>query len=170
MRSILRRGVTRSFILSLALLATPLIVPATPAHAAWAAPVPLNMQIIGYTPGGGQLTLGRVQGTLQLDDGGNALRYDVLMCRQSSYQLPYMTIDVNVYYAGGRRYATRIGSVYPTYGSWSSEQPCYGNRATVSAELSYAGFSNVEFIVYGSTFVGQSHTIFTEDAIYYNPY
>ncbi len=169
MRSILRRGVTRSFILSFAMLAATVVAPA-PAQAAYAPPIPLTMQIIGSTSGGASLTLGRVQGSVQFDDGGNLLRYEALMCRQSSYQLPYMTIDVNVYYSGGRRFATRIASVYPNYGPWVSEQPCYGNRATVSGEINYTNFSNIEFIVYGSTFVGQSHVIFTEDQIYYNQY
>jgi hypothetical protein len=159
----------KSFVLSLAMLAT-VILQATPAPAAWAQEVPLSIQVIGYFPSGASQTLGRVDGVVQFNDDGNSLRYTLTFCRQSSYQLPYLQINVNSSWIGGRKYYTWITNVYPPYSGYSNSQPCYGQTGTVSSEFTSANFWNVEFILYGSTFIGQSHTIFTQDRVFNNPY
>ncbi|HEX6682477.1 MAG TPA: hypothetical protein VF062_06755 [Candidatus Limnocylindrales bacterium] len=169
MRSLLKWRATKSLLLPLALLAA-LIFPAAPAQAAWAAELPLNIQVLYYYYPSGSAQLGRVDGTVQFDDGGSALRYNLTFCRQSSYSLPYMTINVNSYVIGGRKYATWITNIYPPYAGYSSSQPCYGQTGTVYGEFTYANFSNVEFLLYGSTFVGSTFTTVSQDRIYYNPY
>src|SRR5688572_3434388 len=112
-----------SFIAPLALMS--MLVPAAPAQAAWAAELPLNIQVVGYFPSGGSVQLGRVDGVVQFDDGGNSLRYNLTFCRQSSYALPHMTINVNSYWAGGRKYATWITNIYPPYNGYATGV-CYG--------------------------------------------
>lgn len=169
MRSVLRRGATKALLLSLAMLVT-LIAPAAPAQAAWGAQLPLTLQIMHYYPTGGSVQVGRVEGTVQFDDGGSALSYSLTFCRQSSYMLPYMTINVNSYVVGGRKYATYITNVYPNYTGYSSTAPCYSTTGTASGAFTYADFWNVEFLVYGSTFEGQSYVVESQDRIYSNPY
>ncbi|MDI1465409.1 hypothetical protein QEZ54_31015 [Catellatospora sp. KI3] len=169
MRSILRRWATRSSLLALA--AAALVLPsAAPAQAAWGTTLPLTLQIRHYWPVGGSVQIGWVEGTVQFDDGGSALRYSLTFCRQSSYILPYMTINVNSYWAGGKKYATYVTTVYPNYTTTSSSQPCYSSTGTAAGEFTSADFSNVEFIAYGSTFAGQSHVVESQDRIYTNPY
>lgn len=155
----------KSFVLSLAVLAA-VVLQATPVRAAWGPPLTLSLQVIGYTQTGVQLTLGRVDGVVQYD-GRNAVSYSLTFCRQSSYQLPYMTINVNSQWIGGRKYATWITNVYPPYSGYSQTQPCYGQTGTVSSGFSYPNFWNVEYIIYGSTFLGSSHTVFSQDRIHY---
>jgi hypothetical protein len=164
-----RRNVLRSIILSLVALAA-IVVPVGPAQAAWTAQIPVTIQVVAYHPSGTTQTVGRVEGWVQLDDGGSAFRYSFTFCRQSSYQSPRMSISVNVSNHGGQRWATPIASVFPPYSGESSTQPCYGSTATVASEHSYPNFSNVEFQLFGSTFIGQSHTIFMQDRLIYNPY
>jgi len=78
------------------------------------------------------------------------LRYELTFCRQSSYQLPYMTIYVNVSWIGGRKYGTFITVVQPNYNGFSQGQPCYGQTGTVSGEFTYPNFWNVEYTIWGS--------------------
>lgn len=169
MRSVFRRGATKALLLSLAMLVT-LIVPAAPAQAAWGTQLPLTLQVMHYYPTGGSVQIGRVEGTVQFDTGGSALSYTLTFCRQSSYALPYMTINVNSYWAGGHKYATYITTVYPDYSGYSSTPPCYSTTGTATGQFTYADFWNVEFIVYGSTFEGQSYVEESQDRIYSNPY
>jgi hypothetical protein len=154
----------RSFILSLAVLAA-VFFQATPVRAEWSAPIPLSLQVIGYFPSGAQQMLGRVDGVVQYD-GRSAVSYHLTFCRQSSYQLPYLTININSQWIGNRKYATWITNLYPSYSGYSQSQPCYGQTGTVSGGFS-AGFFNVEYIIYGSTFIGSTHTVFSQDRIHY---
>ena len=168
MRSVLRRGATKALLLALAMLAT--LIPAAPARAAWAQQLPLTLQIMHYYSSGGSTQLGLVTGTVQFDDGGTALQYSLTFCRQSSYAVPYMTINVNSFTAGGRKYGTYITTVYPDYTGYSSTPPCYSTTGTAFGQFTYADFWNVEFIAYGSTFEGQSYVVESQDRIYSNPY
>lgn len=169
MTSVLRRS-ARSLLIALATAAALILPTATPAQAAWGPAQPLTLQIRHYYPTGSSIQIGWVEGTVQFDDGGSALRYNLTFCRQSSYMLPYMTINVNTYYAGGRKYATFVTNVYPSYSGNSSSQPCYSTTGTATGEFTSANFSNVEFIAYGSTFEGSSHVIKSQDRTLYNPY
>lgn len=169
MRSLSGRGATRSLLLVLAALAA-LILPAAPAHATWGTQLPLTLQIRHYYQTGNSVQVGYVNGTVQFDDGGSALRYNLTFCRQSSYILPYMTINVNTYWAGGRKFSTFITNVYPPYTGFTNGSPCYSTTGTAVGEFTSPNFSNVEFLVYGSTFDGSSHVIDFQDRIYYNPY
>jgi len=94
----------------------------------------------------------------------------VTVRRQSSYQLPYLVISVNVSYSNGQRWATPIATVNPPYNGYSTTQPCYSSTGSAAGELTSPNFSSVEFQLFGSTFVGQSHTMFMEDQLMYNPY
>jgi hypothetical protein len=130
----------------------------------------LTLQIMHYYPTGGSIQVGRVEGTVTFDTGGSLMRYDLTFCRQSSYMTPYMTINVNSFWAGGRKYATYVTTVYPNYTGYSQTPPCYSTTGTANGQFSYADFWNVEFIVYGSTFEGQSYVVDSQDRIYTNPY
>ena len=154
----------KSFLLPFAMLAA-VVLQATPVRAEWSPPITLSLQVIGYFPSGAQQQLGRVDGVVQYD-GRSAVSYNLTFCRQSSYQLPYMTININSQWIGGRKYATWITNLYPPYSGYSQAQPCYGQTGTVSGGFS-ASFFNVEYIIYGSTFVGPNHTIFSQDRIHY---
>lgn len=164
-----KRSVARSLVVALALLAA-VVVPGAPARAAWAPQIASTIQIYAYTSGGSPQMLGRAEGWVQLDDGGSLFRYSFTFCRQSSYQLPYMTISVNVSYSGGQRYATPIATVFAPYSGNSTAQPCYGATGTAANEHGYPNFFNVEFVLTGSTFIGSAHTLFTQDRLIYNPY
>lgn len=171
MKSFLRRSAARSLLVALA-TAGALVLPAaaTPAHAAWGPAQPVTMQIRHYYPTGGSVQIGWVEGTVQFDDGGSALYYNLTVCRQSSYMLPYLTINVNMYYAGGRKYSTFVTNVYPNYTGNATGQPCYSSTGTASGQFTSPNFSNVEFLVYGSTFEGSSHVVKSQDRVLYNPY
>lgn len=151
----------KAFLLPFALLAATVLY-ATPAKAV---EIPLSLQIMGYTSSGTPLTLGRVDGVINY--GGSAVSYSLTFCRQSSYSLPYMTINVNSQWIGGRKYATWITNVYPSWGAYSPTQPCYGQVGTVNSGFSYAGYSNVEYIIYGSTFHGRDYVTYFQDRIHY---
>lgn len=169
MRTFLRRGVVLSLLLTLAGMATA-VLPTAPAQAAWGTQLPLTLQITHYYSTGASVQVGYVNGTVQFDDAGNTLQYSLTFCRQSSYIQPYMTINVNSYWAGGRKYATNVATVYPNYTTTSSGQPCYSTTGTATGQFTYANFWNVEFIVYGSTFDGPNHVVDSQDRIYTNPY
>ncbi len=170
MKSALRRSAARSLLLALATTAALVLPTATPAHAAWGPAQPVTMQIRHYYPTGSSIQIGWVEGTVQFDDGGSALRYNLTFCRQSSYMLPYMTINVNMYYAGGRKYSTFVTNVYPSYTGNANSQPCYSSTGTATGEFTSANFTNVEFLVYGSTFEGSTHVVKSQDRVLYNPY
>ncbi|MGN9909252.1 hypothetical protein ACTMTJ_17045 [Phytohabitans sp. LJ34] len=168
MSSTKRRGLLRSLVTSLVLLAG-VLAPVGPAQAAWGTTVPVTIQVVGYF-NGYTLNLGRAEGSVQFDDGGSAFRYSFTFCRQSSYQLPYMRISANVTYSGGQRHATPLATVHASYTGSSTTQPCYSSVGTAAGESSYPNFYNLELQLFGSTFVGQSHVEFMEDQTLYNPY
>lgn len=170
MRAFSRRSAARALLLTLAAMVA-LVAPAAPAQAAWGTQMPLTLQITYYPPGGGSARqIGYVNGTVQFDDAGSALQYSLTFCRQSSYMLPYMTMNVNSYYVGGNKYATHVATVYPSYSGSTTGSPCYSTTGTATGQFSYTNFWNVEFLVYGSTFEGQNHVVKSQDRIYSNPY
>jgi len=163
-----RRWVARSLVLALGLLAA-LTVTATPSQAAWTPQVFVTLQVTSSYNGTTQM-VGRAEGWVQLDDGGNAFRYSFTFCRQSSFSQPYMSVSVNVYTVGGTRYATPIANLYPSYVDYSSSQPCYGQTGTVANEHSYPNFFNVEFKLVGSSFDNNVYTERSRSALFSNPY
>jgi hypothetical protein len=154
----------KSFLLPFALIAAT-VLHATPARAQQ---ISLSLQVIGYTGSGAQQTLGRVDGVINY--GGSTVSYSLTFCRQSSYSYPYMTINVNSQWIGGRKYATWITNVYPPYAGYSQSQPCYGQVGMVNSGFSYTPMNNVEYIIYGSTFIGSSFTTFSQDRIHYGTF
>ncbi|MBB5867845.1 hypothetical protein F4553_001224 [Allocatelliglobosispora scoriae] len=169
MHAFSRRGAARALLLTLVAMAA-LVLPTAPAQAAWGTQLPLTLQIRHYYSTGTSVQVGYVNGTVQFDDAGNTLQYSLTFCRQSSYILPYLTINVNSSWIGGRKYATFVTNLYPSYTGTSSGQPCYSSTGTIAGQFTYANFWNVEFIAYGSTFDGPSHVIDSQDRIYTNPY
>lgn len=155
----------KSFLLTLAVAAAAVMLQATPAKASQIA---LSLQIIQYNPYPQQQLLGRVDGVITYT--ATSVSYSLTFCRQSSYQFPYMTINVNSQIIGGRKYATWITNIYPPYAGYSQTQPCYANVGTVNGGFAYSPLNNVEYIIYGSTFSGRDHVVYFQDRIHYGPF
>jgi hypothetical protein len=154
----------KGLLLSLAVAAA-VLLQAAPAKASQ---IPLSLQVIGYTSGGQQLLLGRVDGVITYSP--TTVSYSLTFCRQSSYQFPYMRINVNSQVVGGVKYFTPITNIYPPYGGYQQGNPCYANVGVVDGGFSYSPLSNVEYIIYGSTFSGRDHVISFQDRIHYGPF
>lgn len=91
---------------SLAIVLTTLVavlLPLTPAHAAYGPPQTVNIEVRGWN--GNKLSL--LYGTIQFDDGNQKFQYDLYICRENSYAFPNVwrrinnTINVPIYYTSG---------------------------------------------------------------------
>lgn len=137
------------------------ILPVTPAHAAWGKKIPVTIQI-NY-PNGGSPTLGRVEGWIQFD-GADSFRYSFTFCRQSSYSPPSLTISVNRTNYGALGWkATEIERITPWYLNPPINQVCYGMTDTASGQHTYPGLRDVYLVLQSGTFIGYTFTTFTQD-------
>ena len=164
MRSMLRRGATGLAALVVAMFAG-VILPVSPAHAAWGHQIPVTIQVerpIGYS--GATESIGRAEGWVQFD-GVDSFRFNLTICRQSSYSLPRLYVSVNRHLAAQGYVSTPL-QVPPT--NWTSMRvggpgECYQDVGTVSAQYTYPGLRDVYFVLESGTFVGYTFTTFTQD-------
>jgi hypothetical protein len=120
--------------------ATATFLPTAPAHATYGAQdASVHLQLYGpsATP------VGSVDGTVEFDSGNTMFRYNLTMCRQSSYVAPWMYLYVN----GAVYRQLADGWVYGT-------SACGGGPVAVySAEVPYgAVVTSVIVNLHGSSF------------------
>jgi len=156
---------------SAALAAGGVLVAPAAAHAAWGTTYALSIQVTYYNQVGGSLQLGRADGWVQFDDGGSTFRYSLTICRQSSYSSPSLQVAVNAGYVGSTWQQTTLEYVTPTGSTVTPTAPCYGDTNTVTGQDTYTHFSNVEFVLYGSTFGSNgAYTTVSRKYVGTNPY
>lgn len=153
-------------IAAIAATATPAVLAATPAYAAWGVQYSVTIQVNGA----GQ-TLGYASGWVQFDTGGSTTRYEFTVCRQSSYTPPDLEVAVNTHVVAGQYVNTRVAYHHGSYGGVSAPAPCYSGAWNVSGQFTYANHYNVEFTLFGDTFTnGNNYTVFDQDRTINNPY
>jgi hypothetical protein len=134
-----------------------------PAQATLGSPLPIDMQLVGSW-NGVIIPIGRVYGTLQFDDGNSLYRLDVTVCRQSSYVVPTLSIDVNDDGSNDQRFSwggpAPRPDVCPTGFSWGIEDG-----------FPYAGvILKIRVRIDGLFFDGQTATPKTKSTLYDNPF
>lgn len=154
-------------IAAIAAMAAPAVLAASPAHAAWGTQYSVSLQVNGA----GQ-TLGYASGWVQFDTGGNTTRYEFTVCRQSSYTPPDLEVAVNSRwsYPDGDYVNIPVAYHHGQYSGGTAPAPCYGTAWTVSGQFTYNNHYNVEFTLFGDTFVGSTYTVFDQDRTISNPY
>ena len=131
----MRKRLLTSLAVVFALIATA-FVSAAPAHAAYGAQLPVDVQVSAYSQ-----NVGMVTGWVQFDDGRTSFRYDLAFCRESSFAAPTLEIHVNnalyrtIYHSGG-----------------GSMTPCRFAMGVAQTENYGSPVSSVQFIVIGSSF------------------
>jgi hypothetical protein len=170
MSTAISRRLARTVAVAAALSGGLLVMP-TPAHAAWAAQYNISIQVTYQFPAGSTVQLGRADGWVQFDDGGNSFRYSLTVCRQSGYTTPDLRVSVNAGWVGPTWSQTNLEYItLPGTSTVTPTAPCYGQTNTVTGEETYANFSNVHFELFGDTFNGSAYTTASQDALIYNQY
>jgi hypothetical protein len=170
MKTPLRRRVTGTLAAGAAVLSGLLVAP-TPAHAAWGTTYNLSIQVTYRSPVGSTLQLGRADGWVQFDDGGDTFHYSLTVCRQSGYTTPDLQVAVNAGWAGQTWQHTSLEYFSLPYTSTvTPTAPCYGDTNTVTGQDTYANFSNVEFVLYGDTFTSSGYTTLSQNYVGVSPY
>jgi hypothetical protein len=147
MKAPLRRRLTGALATTAAVMGGFLVAP-TQAHAAWGTTYNLSIQVTYQSS-----QLGRADGWVQFDDGGNTFRYSLTVCRQSGYTPPELQVAVNAGYVGQTWQQTTLEYIsLPSSSTVTPTAPCYGDTNTVTGQDTYTNFSNVEFVLYGDTF------------------
>jgi hypothetical protein len=136
------------------------LLPLTPAHAAYGAPIPVSMAVYGGW-NNSQL-LARLDGTLQFDDGNSKYKYNLELCRVSSFVAP----RVNVYVNGAYK-----NTLYYNGGSSTALCPSFYTATALAAEVDNGStVVNVTLTLVGSDF---NNNVFRErgrSGTYDNPY
>ncbi|WP_030155342.1 hypothetical protein [Glycomyces sp. NRRL B-16210] len=156
MRTNLLRRATMVLAAAFAMALAVLMAPA-PAHAAWGSQIPVTIQVTGN---GHQL--GYATGWVQFDTGGTTFRYEITVCRQSSYTPPNLAVSVNP------TVANPDGTLLTTHFmfSWTpgGTAPCYGGSEVFTGQHDYSPLNSAYFVLSGNTFVnGNNFTVFTQD-------
>lgn len=142
----------------------------TQAHAAWGTTYNVSVQVTYTSPTGAAVQLGRADGWVQFDDGGNSFRYSLAVCRQSSYTWPKLQVAVNAGYVGSTWQQTTLEYVsLPNGTPTTPTAPCYGDTDAVTGQDTYTNVSNVEFVLSGDTFT-PSYTTVSRRSVLTNPY
>ncbi|MFC6081939.1 hypothetical protein [Sphaerisporangium aureirubrum] len=150
---------TRSLAVGL-LVAVAALLPLTPAHAAYGAPLPIQQAIYGGV-NNAQL-LARSDGTLQFDDGNTKYKYYIELCRVSSFVAPSIRVAVNGVY----QY-----TLFYNVGSATALCPSGYTATILSAEVNHGGtVANVSFTLVASDFINQVYRERTRTSTYDNPY
>jgi hypothetical protein len=169
MRRTVRRRVARTLTTAAALSAAALVAP-TQAHAAWGTTYNVSIQVSYTYPTGSTVQLGRADGWVQFDDGGNSFRYSLTVCRQSSYTTPKLQVAVNAGWVGNTWEQTQLEYItLPNGSTVTPTAPCYGDTNTVTGQDTYANFSNVEFVLNGDTMT-PSYVTVSKKSVLTNPY
>ncbi|ACU72702.1 hypothetical protein Caci_3800 [Catenulispora acidiphila DSM 44928] len=130
----------------------------TPAHAAWGTTYPVSVQVTYYNSTGGATQIGRADGWVQFDDGGNTFRYSFNVCRQSSYTWPRLQVAVDAGYAGPTWTEVFLENYsFPNGNPTTPTAPCYGDTDVVSGQDTYTNPWNVEFVVTGDYYGASGH-------------
>jgi hypothetical protein len=133
---------------------------AAPAHAAYSAPQNVDIQLRSYNAYYQEYLVGRVVGTVQFDDSNSLYRVSLVVCRQSSYTAPNLTLLVNgshhkmfTPYDGVRR-PEICGNNYPTSGAVDLEIPYAGTiyNLTVRLQGVHFDFNTAHYIVRERTY------------------
>ncbi|WP_329172583.1 hypothetical protein [Streptomyces sp. NBC_01477] len=170
MKTPIRRRVAGLLATAAAVSGAALVAP-TQAHAAWGTTYNLSIQVTYRSSTGSTSQLGRADGWVQLDDGGNSFRYSLTVCRQSGYTTPDLQVAVNAGWVGSTWQQTDLEYItLPGTSTVTPTAPCYGDTNTVTGEDTYANFSNVEFVLYGDTYTSTGYTTVSQKYVGNNPY
>jgi hypothetical protein len=141
-----------------------------PAHAAWGTTSPVSIQVVGRNPLGGVTDIGRADGWVQFDSGGNTFRYSLTICRQSSYVWPRLVIAVDAGWVGSTWVDTPVENVYlPSGTPTTPTSPCYGDTYTVTGTDTYSNPWNVEFVLWGG-YYGSTYQDISKNTVVSDPY
>ncbi|MFC6021761.1 hypothetical protein ACFP2T_37055 [Plantactinospora solaniradicis] len=164
--STMRRRLTRLLTTALAALAATLLMTsltAAPAHAAWGAPLTVDLQLRSYS-NGYEYRVGRVVGTVQFDDGNSHYLLSLVLCRQSSYTVPNVRIGVN-------------GAPHQSFSNQDDQrrpESCgggHGMSGTISGAYAYGGvIQNLTVGIEGIHFDGSTARYVSNGAFYDNPF
>jgi hypothetical protein len=156
-RSKTRRAIS-SIAVAIAALAT-VLLPGTPAHAAWGADTPVYINLVSNDGYGRQLA--RLEGTVTFDDGNTKFRYSLQLCWGSgAYPQPNLAINVN-----GTTYVQPVGTG-STSASGCQRVALYGSEVNFGSIV-----RNVRFDVTAGWFhPGNNYNTRTRSATYDNPF
>lgn len=169
MNTPIRRRIAGLLATGAAVLGGALVAP-TQAHAAWGTTYNVSIQTTYQYPTGATVQLGRADGWVQFDDGGDSFRYSLTVCRQSGYTPPDLQVAVNAGWVGSTWQQTGLEYVSLPYTSTvTPTAPCYGDTNTVTGQHTYANFWNVEFVLSGDTFT-PGYTTVSQKYVGTNPY
>ncbi|MEV8435744.1 hypothetical protein AB0425_00085 [Actinosynnema sp. NPDC051121] len=136
---------------------------AAPAQAAYGPTQPVDIQLKGYSPNGYTTLVGRLVGTVRFDDGNSLYRLDLTLCRQSSYTITKLTVNVN---GAFHQYYSREDGYRP--------EACgggHGLSGVVNVDVPYAGtVRNIGLVYEGLYFSGSTATPVSRSAFYDNPF
>ncbi|WNI16021.1 hypothetical protein [Actinacidiphila sp. ITFR-21] len=170
MKRPIRRRITRLAATAAAVLGGVLVAP-TPAHAAWGTTYDLSIQATYQFPTGSTTQVGRADGWVQFDDGGDTFRYSLTVCRQSGYTTPELQVAVNAGWVGQTWEQTNLEYfTLPTGSTVTPTAPCYGDTNTVTGQDTYTNFSNVEFVLFGDTIGASGYTTVSKKYVGVSPY
>ncbi len=141
-------------------MAVAALLPLTPAHAAYGAPIPVSMAVYGG-PTGTQL-LARVDGTMQFGDGNMKYAYNLELCRVSSFVAPHVKVFVN---------GVHKDSLFWSGGSSTALCPSFYTATALAAEVDNGStVVNVALTLVGSDFNNNVYRERTKTATYDNPF
>lgn len=128
---LLRHRLARLLTVALAALFVASLAPA-PAHAAYSSPVTVNIQLRSYDAYYNTYLVGKVYGTIQFDSSNSRYRLSLVVCRQSSYVAPNVTVSVN-------------GAYHHSGVNWDQVRrpdicdDIWGNSGTINGDFTYNG-------------------------------
>ncbi|MEV7968229.1 hypothetical protein AB0O34_19930 [Sphaerisporangium sp. NPDC088356] len=141
-------------------MAVAALLPLTPAHAAYGAPIPVSMAVYGGSTG--TQLLARVDGTMQFDDGNMKYQYNLELCRVSSFVAPHVKVSVNGVY----KY-----SLFWSGGSSTALCPSFYTATALAAEVDNGStVANVTLTLVGSDFNNNVYRERTRTTTYDNPF
>ena len=159
----LRHHLARILTVAMAALFVASLAPA-PAHAAYSSPVTVNIQLRSYDASYNLYLVGKVYGTIQFDDSNRRYRLSLVVCRQSSYVAPHVTVYVNgAYHHSGVNWdQVRRPEICDDY---------WGNSGTINGDFTYSGVvRNVTIQIRGLHFDMYTAREVIREGTYDNPF
>jgi hypothetical protein len=133
-----------------------LVVPQTAANAAYGTQVPVNLQVRGSLTG---QNIGNVSGYVQFDSGNLSYYYNLTVCRQSSYTVPYVSLAAN---------SGPATAYYPTITSYPASCPS-GQGTLIGTVSSASRLYYATISITGGDYQGSTYKQSTKSGTYYNP-